>query len=54
MGIKFSSVLMVLMFAFIAKVSFETATAKNPTSQDAINDRSPASIDQSYLDHLNK
>lgn len=52
MGIKLGSIVMVLMVFFIAKISFETAMAeKNP---EAINDRSPASIDQSYRDHLSK
>lgn len=54
MGIKLGSVVMVLMFVFIAKVSFESATAQNETAQNRTNDRSPASIDQSYHDHLNK
>ena len=54
MGIKLGSVVMLLMFCFIAKVSFETATADtSPETKLASNDRSPASIDQSYYDHLN-
>ena len=52
MGIKLGSIVMVLMVFFIAKISFETAIAeKNP---DSINDRSPASIDQSYREHMAK
>lgn len=54
MGIKLGSVVMVLMFVFIAKISFESATAKNETPHDRISDRSPASIDQSYQEHLNQ
>lgn len=55
MGVKLGSIVMVLMFFFIAKISFETATAEtNPSDVVAKNDRSPASIDQSYHDHMNK
>jgi hypothetical protein len=55
MGVKLGSIVMVLMVFFIAKISFETATSvKNPGEVAAINDRSPASIDQSYHDHMNK
>ena len=55
MGVKLGSVVMVLMMFFIAKISFETATAEtNPHEIAATNDRSPASIDQSYHDHMNK
>ncbi len=43
---------MILMMVFIAKISFETAMAEKVP--DKINDRSSASIDQSYTDHLNK
>lgn len=54
MGIKLSSIVMVLMVFFIAKVSFETATAEtNPQNKVKNYERSPASIDQSYHDHLN-
>lgn len=49
MGIKLGSVVMVLMIVFIAKISFETALAEKP---DTLNDRSPASIDQSYNEHI--
>ncbi len=52
MSIKLGSIVVILMVFFIAKISFETAMAeKSPT---VVNDRSPASIDQSYQDHLNK
>lgn len=58
MGMKLGSIVMVLMVFFIAKISFETAMAeKNPESSSSVAanfDRSPASIDQSYQDHLNK
>lgn len=50
MGVKLGSVVMVLMMFFIAKISFETAMAER--SPDRISERSPASIDQSYNDHL--
>ena len=41
---------MLLLFFFLAKISFETAMAeKNP---EAINERSPASIDLSYNQHI--
>jgi hypothetical protein len=52
MTVKLGSVVMVLMFFFIAKISFETAMAeKNP---EQFNERSPASIDQSYNEHMNR
>jgi hypothetical protein len=54
MGVKFSSIVMVLLVFFIAKVSFESATASNKIEPSHVNDRSPASIDQSYIDHMNK
>lgn len=54
MGVKLGSIVMVLMVFFIAKVSFETAMAEKNPETKAVNDRSPASIDQSYHDHLNK
>jgi hypothetical protein len=54
MGVKFSSIVMVLLVFFIAKVSFESATASNKMEPSHVNDRSPASIDQSYIDHMNK
>ncbi len=50
MGMKLGSVVMVLMMVFIAKISLETAMAEK--TPDLPNDRSPASIDQSYRDHL--
>ncbi len=52
MSIKLGSVVMVLMMFFIAKISFETAMAEK--APERINERSPASIDQSYNDHLAK
>lgn len=55
MGVKLGSIVMVLMIFFIAKISFETAMAeKNPDHLPTSNERSPASIDQSYHDHMNK
>lgn len=55
MGVKLGSVVMVLMVFFIAKISFETATNEtSPTEVASNNERSPASIDQSYHDHMNK
>ncbi len=54
MGVKFSSIVMVLLVCFIAKISFESATASNKVDPSHVNERSPASIDQSYHDHLNK
>lgn len=53
MGVKFSSVVMVLVMFFIAKISFETAMAEK-APETASNERSPASIDRSYQDHMNK
>jgi len=53
MGVKLGSIVMVLVMFFIAKISFETAMDKKITEEKS-NDRSPASIDQSYQDHLNK
>ncbi|GEM_PF-1134361 len=47
MGIKLGSVVAVILFIFIAKISFETATGE--THQQAY--RGPASIDQSYTDY---
>lgn len=52
MAVKLSSIVMVLMMFFIAKISFETAMEKK--SPEKISDRSPASIDQSYNDHMNR
>ena len=54
MGVKLGSVVMVLMMFFIAKISFETAMGDKGPDSPTVNDRSPASIDQSYEDHLNK
>ena len=52
MAIKLGSIVMVLMMFFFAKISFETAIAQK--SPETLNDRSPASIDQSYREHLSK
>jgi len=52
MSVKLSSLVMVLLMFFIAKISFETAMAEKTPQK--ISERSPASIDQSYLDHMNK
>lgn len=56
MGVKLGSVVMVLMVFFIAKISFETATNETgpKTGIASTNERSPASIDQSYHDLMNK
>ncbi len=54
MGVKLGSIVMILMMFFIAKISFESATADNSREVVKMNDRAPASIDQSYHDHLNK
>lgn len=54
MGVKLGSIVMVLMVFFMAKIGFESATADNSPERTQINDRSPASIDQSYHDHMNK
>jgi hypothetical protein len=51
MGIKLSSLVMVLIMFFIAKISFETAMAEKTPQK--LSERSPASIDQSYNDHMN-
>ncbi|HXH76750.1 MAG TPA: hypothetical protein VNJ08_17400 [Bacteriovoracaceae bacterium] len=53
MGVKLGSIVMVLMVFFIAKISFETATNEEKASPQ-FNERSPASIDKSYDDHLNR
>ena len=49
---KLSSMVMVLMIFFIAKISFEAVTTEK--IPERVNDRSAASIDKSYQDHLNK
>lgn len=56
MGVKLGSVVIVLMVFFIAKISFETATNETgaPVGIASSNERSPASIDQSYHEHMNK
>jgi hypothetical protein len=50
MGVKLGSVVVVLMMFFIAKISFETAMAEK--TPERVNERSPASIDQSYNEHM--
>lgn len=52
MGVKLGSIVMVLMIFFIAKISFETAMAERVPEKQS--DRSPASIDKSYQDHMNR
>lgn len=52
MGVKLGSIVMILMMFFIAKISFETAMAEK--APDQVNDRSPASIDQSYNEHMSR
>lgn len=54
MGIKLGSIVMVLMIFFIAKISFETAMAEKNPAAERFHERSPASIDRSYQDHMNK
>lgn len=52
LDLKLSSIVIILMMFFMAKISLESImTEKTP---ERINDRSAASIDQSYQDHLNK
>lgn len=51
MGVKLGSIVMILMVFFIAKISFETAMAEK--TPERVNERSPASIDQSYNEHMN-
>lgn len=50
MGVKLGSIVLVLLVFFIAKISFETAMAEKVPEH--VNERSPASIDQSYNDHM--
>ncbi len=52
MSIKLGSIVTVLMMFFIAKISFETAI--DTKVADRVHDRSPASIDQSYNEHMLK
>ncbi len=52
MSIKLGSIVTVLMMFFIAKISFETAI--DTKVADRVYDRTPASIDQSYNDHMMK
>jgi hypothetical protein len=52
MRVKLGSLVMVLMMFFIAKISFETAMAERVA--ETHHERSPASIDKSYQDHLSR
>jgi len=52
MRVKLGSIVMVLMMFFIAKISFETAMAEK--MPDQVDERSPASIDQSYNNHMSR
>lgn len=52
MSFKLGSIVMVLLVVFIAKISFETAMAEK--IPDQLDERSPASIDQSYHHHLTR
>ena len=54
MGIKFGSIVMLLLVFFVVKISFESAMAEKNPDRIQDNERSPASIDKSYIDHLNK
>jgi hypothetical protein len=55
MGIKLGSIVMILMIVFIAKISYETATNEKINDPGHLQvERTPASIDQSYQDHMNK
>lgn len=47
MGLKLGSVVAVIMFIFLAKISFESATAEEHKTAS----RGPASIDQSYSEY---
>ncbi|MFP5457282.1 MAG: hypothetical protein ACLGG7_00990 [Bacteriovoracia bacterium] len=56
MGIKFGSVILTILFLFIAKISFEATTDmgratadRAPASVTSVN----ASIDQDYAIHMN-
>jgi hypothetical protein len=51
MSIKLGSIVTVLLMFFIAKISFESAIDTKVTDTH-ISDRSPASIDRSYNDHM--
>lgn len=54
MGIKFGSVILTILFLFIAKISFEASTndssapSRSPASVSAVN-----SIDHDYNTHMN-
>jgi hypothetical protein len=50
MGIKFGSVILTILFLFVAKISFEATT--DSLSTPANNNRTPASIGQANsIDH---
>lgn len=60
MGIKFGSLIITILFLFIAKISFEASTDVKPvaaqSSANATVGRSPASInsiDEDYRAHMN-
>jgi len=52
MQVKFGSIVTALILAFIVKISYETATSQNSAKAASLDERSPASIDKSYQDHL--
>jgi hypothetical protein len=54
MAMKFSSIVMILLVFFIAKISIESVSAAKRSDQISDNERSPASIDRSYQEHLNQ
>jgi hypothetical protein len=60
MGIKFGSIIMTILFLFIAKISFEASTDAKPAAArstvGATVGRAPASInsiDEDYRAHMN-
>jgi hypothetical protein len=54
MTIKLGSVVMFLLMVFFAKISIETVSAEKLPQANFLSDRSPASIDKSYKDHMNR
>jgi hypothetical protein len=52
MTIKLSSVVVALVFMFIAKISFEAAVGEK--NSETPHERTTASIDKSYQDHMNR
>jgi hypothetical protein len=52
MGVKMGSLVLILVISFLAKISFESAVAEKIPEQENL--RSPASIDKSYQEHLNR